>query len=173
MWKSVIAAGAAALSMTAATAQDAQTMTPGAVARLQDREGNEIGSAAFYETASGRTYVVIQATGIPEGIHGVHVHETGDCSADDFTSAGGHLAGEMQHGILVDGGPHPGDLPNAHVENDGVLAMEAFKTDLPLDMMFDSDGSAFIIHAGADDYTSQPSGASGDRIACGVIEQSS
>ena len=171
MWKPVIAAGAAALAVTAAPAQESETMTPNAVARMQDRDGNDVGSATFYETASGMTYIVVQATGIAEGIHGVHVHETGDCSADDFTSAGGHLAGDAEHGILVENGPHPGDLPNAHVGADGALAMEVFNSDLSLEAMLDEDGSAVIIHAGADDYMSQPAGNSGDRVACGVVEQ--
>ncbi len=160
---------AALVALAAGTAGAQETMTPNAVARLADRDGNEVGSASFYETESGMLYVVVQATGIEEGIHGVHVHETGDCSADDFTSAGGHLAGDSQHGVLVEGGPHPGDLPNAHVQNDGVLAMESFNPSLTMDMMMDGDGSAVIIHAGADDYVSQPAGNSGDRVACGVI----
>lgn len=176
MMKPILATSLLALSLGTASAQDSaeqsqDTMQPNAVARLADREGNEVGDAAFYETASGLTYVVVQATGIPTGIHGVHVHETGDCSADDFGSAGGHLAGDAQHGILVEGGPHPGDLPNAHVQDDGIMAMEVFTADLPFDMLFDEDGSAVIIHSGADDYRSQPSGESGDRIACGVVEE--
>ena len=165
-----ILTAATALGLIAGAAA-AQEMTPQAKANLQGRDGAALGSASFYETASGRTYVVVQATGIPVGIHGVHVHETGDCSAEDFSSAGGHLAGDMQHGILVEGGPHPGDLPNAHVQEDGILAMEVFKSNLSTDQMFDDDGSAVIIHAGADDYESQPSGDSGDRIACGVVER--
>ena len=92
----------------------------------------------------------MQATGIPVGIHGVHVHRTGNCSAEEFSSAGGHLAGDAQHDILVEGGPHPGDLPNAHVQENGVLAMEVFKSNLSMDQMFDDDGSAVIIHAGDD-----------------------
>ncbi len=146
---------------------------PAAQATLQDRDGNQIGTAEFHDTPSGFVRIVVQASGIPAGVHGVHVHETGDCSADDFTSAGGHLAGDAQHGVGVEGGPHPGDLPNAHVGDDGELAFEAFNDRLTLDdsMVFDDDGSAVIIHAGADDYESQPSGDAGDRIACGVIEQ--
>lgn len=142
-----------------------------ATATLQNTDGEDVGSATLSATASGVTHVVVQATGVPAGVHGVHVHETGDCSAADFTSAGGHLAGDAEHGILVEGGPHPGDLPNAHVQDDGELALEAFKTNLPLDMVLDEDGSAVVIHAGADDYESQPSGDAGDRLACGVIQQ--
>ena len=163
MFRTMALAAIAALATTPVMAQDA-------TATLTDRDGEEIGTASLTETASGVTHVVVQASGISEGVHGVHVHETGDCSAADFTSAGGHLAGDAQHGILVEGGPHPGDLPNAHVQSDGELAMEAFKSDLPLDIVIDGDGSAVVIHAGTDDYQSQPSGDAGDRIACGVLE---
>ncbi|RVV97687.1 superoxide dismutase family protein [Mesobaculum littorinae] len=148
-----------------AAAQDMNTAT----AALMNTEGEEIGTATLEETASGLTHVTIEAEGISEGIHGVHIHETGDCGDGDFSAAGGHLAGDMEHG-LVEGGPHPGDLPNAHVQSDGVLAMEAFKSDLDWDMLMDDDGAAFVIHAGADDYESQPSGDAGDRVACGVFE---
>ena len=146
---------------------------PAATATVMDRDGEEIGTASFYDTASGRTLVVVALEGIPAGTHGVHVHETGDCSADDFSSAGGHLAGDAEHGVLVEAGPHPGDLPNAVVQDDGILSFEAFKSDLPLndDLVFDEDGAALVVHSGPDDYATQPSGDSGDRIACGVIEQ--
>lgn len=156
---------AAALAATAGAglAQDA-------TATLSNRDGEEIGTVTMSATPSGQMHLVIEAQDVPEGVHGVHVHETGDCSAADFTSAGGHLAGDAEHGVLVEGGPHPGDLPNAHVQSDGVLAMEAFKPGLSLDSVLDDDGSAFIIHAGADDYESQPAGDAGDRIACGVFD---
>jgi Cu-Zn family superoxide dismutase len=165
MLRSTVLVVAATLAGSAAIAQDA-------TATLQDPAGDEVGTATLTATASGMTLVVVEATGIPEGQHGVHVHETGDCSAADFGSAGGHLAGDADHGVMAEGGPHPGDMPNAHVQGDGVLAVEVFMSDLPLDdLVFDADGSAVIIHSGADDYASQPSGAAGDRIACGVIER--
>ncbi len=167
--KTFITCTALALIATTASAQD---MTS-AQATLKDRDGAEIGTATLSETASGQTLIVVEAEGLPAGIHGVHVHAVGDCSADDFTSAGGHLAGDAEHGVRVAAGPHPGDLPNAHVGDDGVLAMEAFNERLPLtdDLVFDDDGAAVVIHAGADDYESQPSGDAGDRLACGIIER--
>jgi len=68
-------------------------------------------------------------------------------------------------------GPHPGDMPNAEVGADGMLKQEIFLAGLDLDgMINDDDGAAFIVHSGADDYTSQPSGDAGSRIACGVLE---
>jgi Cu-Zn family superoxide dismutase len=169
--KSILTAAAIGALLAGSAAAD--THESGATATLMDREGNQIGTAELHMTASGLTHVIVQAEGIAAGVHGVHVHETGDCSAADFTSAGGHLAGDAQHGVLVEGGPHPGDLPNAHVQEDGMLAIEAFNDRLMLteEMVFDADGSALVIHAGADDYESQPAGDAGDRVACGVIER--
>ena len=146
-----------------------------AVARVSDADGEAIGTVEFTATASGALHVVWRLENVPEGVHGIHVHETGDCSAADFSSAGGHLAGGRDHGVLVAGGPHPGDFPNAHVGADGRLAVEHFNDLLSLDAdgegaMMDADGAAVIVHAGADDYESQPSGDAGGRIACGVIE---
>ncbi len=140
-------------------------------ATLMNQAGEEVGTATVRETASGMMHIVVTASGIDAGVHGVHIHETGDCG-DAFQAAGGHLADGRSHGIEAEGGPHPGDLPNAHVQSDGVLAMEAFIDGalLSSDLIYDADGSAMIIHAGADDYSSQPAGESGDRVACGVIE---
>ncbi len=171
---------AAALAATAAlpvSAQDGDASGDGdftlaARADVMDRDGSQIGTVSLNTTASGVTLVIVALNGLPEGGHGIHIHETGDCSADDFTSAGGHVAGDAQHGIFVDGGPHPGDLPNAIVGADGNLNLEIFNPRLEIDeMIFDDDGAAFIVHADPDDYKSQPAGAAGDRIACGVFER--
>lgn len=150
---------------------------PGATATLEG-EGIE-GTVSFTETASGILLVKVEASGIPAGTHGFHIHETGACEADGgFESAGGHLAGDKEHGIMNENGPHPGDLPNIHVGEDGELMAEYFAHGLTLGegegtSLMDEDGSAIMIHAGPDDYMTDPSGHSGDRIACGVIESAS
>ena len=146
-----------------------------AVATMKNVDGEEIGTVEFTATPSGALHVLWRLEGIPEGVHGIHVHETGDCSASDFESAGGHLAGDADHGVLVEGGPHPGDFPNAHVGADGMLVAEHFNDLLSLGSegagaMMDADGAGVIVHSGPDDYESQPSGAAGSRIACGVVE---
>lgn len=134
------------------------------------------GTVTMTETASGTVLVVVEAAGVPAGAHGFHVHEKGMCDpATGFESAGGHLARGMSHG-LAEGGPHPGDFPNVHVQADGVLRVEFFTRGFSLDAqgeqrLLDEDGSAVVLHADADDYTSQPSGKAGARIACGVIEK--
>ncbi|WP_108261356.1 superoxide dismutase family protein [Mangrovicoccus ximenensis] len=142
-----------------------------ATATLEGTDGSPMGTVTVEDTASGMAHVTVELENVPEGVHGIHIHETGDCSADDFTSAGGHLSGDADHGIMAGNGPHPGDLPNAHVPESGMLTVEVFQPDFAVeDMLMDEDGAAFIIHSGADDYESQPSGDAGSRIACGVFE---
>ena len=164
----------AALLATAALPALAQDTVPAARAALTDVDGTEVGTVYIRENPSGYTTVSIALTDMPEGAHGVHVHETGDCgdSGDGpFTAAGGHLAEGAEHGVGAEGGPHPGDLPNAIVGADGAMDVEYFNDLLTTDMLFDDDGAAFIVHADADDYESQPSGEAGGRIACGIFEQ--
>ncbi|MDC0435461.1 superoxide dismutase family protein [bacterium] len=129
------------------------------------------GQVTINQTGSGMVLVRIDLSGVPEGELGVHLHETGDCSAADFTSAGGHIAGDRAHGYLTEGGPHPGDMPNMTVGADGILKADVFLNFLDPDtMIMDADGAAFIVHDGPDDYSSQPAGDAGSRIACGVFE---
>lgn len=169
LWMTTLAA---ALLPAAALAQDAEP-SPTATATVIDSEGNEAGEARFSEMAAGFVQIVLTVEGVPEGVHGVHVHETGECATPDFQSAGGHIAGDAQHGFDNPEGVHPGDLPNAHVQADGVLAVEHMNHLLVMDesMLFDEDGSAIVIHESADDYRTDPAGDSGGRIFCGVIEQ--
>jgi len=145
-----------------------------AQAVLMDPDGNEVGTVSFTQTPSG---VLIRAglTNVPAGEHGFHIHETGSCSPD-FGAAGGHYAPRgNDHGAMVEEGLHAGDMPNIFVNKDGTLVTEVLNTNISLaadaTTLFDDDGSAVMIHSGPDDYQSQPSGAAGDRIACGVVER--
>lgn len=135
--------------------------------------GGIAGTVTLTPTASGETMVDIDLTGVPAGEHAIHIHTTGDCSAPDFTSAGGHLAGDKSHGVMDAAGPHPGDLPNIVVSESGVFKATHFNALLTPDLLDDADGAAFIMHVGTDDYTSQPAGDAGDRIACGVFAPAS
>lgn len=163
-------ASLAAACLLAGTAQASE-----ATATLKDPSGKALGSATLVHTPNG-VLVRVDATGLPEGEHAFHVHETGRCDGSDgFKSAGGHFALEHQHGYQVEAGPHPGDMPNVHVGADGRFRVEHMNPNVSLDpearaYLLDADGSALVIHAKADDYRSQPSGDAGDRIACGVIE---
>ena len=140
-------------------------------------EGDGIsGEIGMLETASGAILVEVTAQGVPEGEHGIHVHEVGKCeAADNFKSAGGHVAAGLEHGIKSQNGPHPGDLPNVHASADGTIHAEFFLRGFSLGTegnprIMDEDGAALVLHSGPDDYTSQPSGDSGDRIACAVLK---
>jgi Cu-Zn family superoxide dismutase len=141
-----------------------------AAGAIFDSDGAEIGTIRIVDQPSGFASITIEASGFDEGVMGVHLHETGACDAPDFSSAGGHIAGDAMHGVSVEGGPHPGDLPNAHVGSDGMIAVEYFTDRIAVADLLDDDGSAFIVHSAADDYESQPSGDAGDRLACAVIE---
>ncbi len=159
---------AAIIAGLAAPAVHAAAVT----AEVQDRDGNRLGAVVVEDTVSGVARATLTLNDLPEGIHAIHLHETGDCSTDDFKSAGGHVAAGRDHGILVEGGPHPGDMPNLTVKSDGVGEIEVFLPDLNVsDHLLDDDGAAFIMHDGVDDYESQPAGAAGDRIACGEFTE--
>lgn len=156
------------LGAVSATAQDPAF---DARADLVDRDGETVGDVVLRQMPNG-TLLEVRLDGLQSGVHGFHVHETGACEPP-FDSAGGHYNPEdAEHGFATEGGPHAGDLPNVHVPDSGRIEVEMFTSFLTLDdRLFDADGAAIIVHEGVDDYISQPSGAAGDRIACGVIEQ--
>ena len=134
-----------------------------------------IGIGAVYLTAGGDGVALDGALiGLPPGEHGFHIHDTGTCESPGFESAGDHVgAADAAHGTGAVGGPHAGDLRNLIVEADSTGTVDQTNERVTLrggavDLL-DDDGSALVIHAMPDDYLTQPSGGSGDRIACGVI----
>lgn len=143
---------------------------------LRDTQGRTVGTALL-APASGGVQVVVSANGLPAGVHGIHVHERGRCEGPDFTSAGGHFNPTgSQHGLQNPAGPHAGDLPNLTVDPDGrgaltALARGAAITGTAANSLLRSGGTALVVHAGADDQVTDPSGDSGARIACGVIAE--
>jgi Cu-Zn family superoxide dismutase len=142
-------------------------------ALLVDSFGKTSGTATFQKTAKG-ILIRVEATGLTQGWHGVHLHGVGDCSdhMDHFVIAGGHAANAGQaHGYFNVTGPHSGDLPNIWAGLDGNAAAEFYTEGLIFDALHDEDGAALMIHATPDDYNSQPAGESGERVACGVVVQ--
>ena len=130
-------------------------------------DGAETGTVMIAETPNG-LLVRVDVRGVEHGFHGVHLHETGLCEpAEGFKTAGGHANPDgSEHGFFVPGGPHVGDLPNAYAHQEGHIRTDLFKADARLADVADADGFAVMVHSGADDYESQPSGAAGSRVAC-------
>lgn len=141
----------------------------GAPMQLLGASGQTIGSVRAWQTAGGVSFRV-SASGLPHGLHGIHVHSVGRCDPPDFTSAGPHWnpAGK-HHGLNNPAGPHAGDLPNVEVAANGALAVTVVLPGATMGSLLDADGAALVLHAAADDYVTDPSGNSGARIACAVI----
>jgi Cu-Zn family superoxide dismutase len=162
---------AAALFATAAVAQQ---QGAAAVASFVDAKGEANGSAELSSPASGGVFIKIEVTGLPaDQWIAFHVHETGNCDhTTGHESAGGHFnPGGREHGYMAASGPHAGDMPNQYVPADGTLRAEVFN---PAVTLAEGDtgirGRALMIHAKGDDYSTQPSGDAGDRLACAVIQ---
>jgi superoxide dismutase, Cu-Zn family len=143
-----------------------------ATATLAGREGSGISGVVTFTEGAGGVTIVADVAGVPNpGPHGFHIHETGDCSAADFTSAGGHFnPGGNQHGAPDAADRHAGDLGNIEVGDDGSGHLELTSDRITVSPGANSVvGRAVILHEKADDLVSQPTGAAGGRIACGVI----
>lgn len=144
---------------------------------LSDNDGDVVATATLTEGESG-VAVELEGTDLPAGTHGFHIHENPSCEqAGGFESAGGHFnPTDANHGFDDPEGPHAGDLPNIEVSEDGTVEEEVTADMVTLEKgqensLYAGGGTALMIHSGADDYISQPSGDAGDRIACGVIEE--
>lgn len=136
---------------------------------LVNSAGQPIGSVTPAQTSGGVTLAVV-ASGLPHGLHGIHVHANGRCDPPGFESAGAHWnPAQHKHGLQNPQGPHAGDLPNISVASNGVARETLVLGGISLATLADADGSALVIHAVADDYMTDPSGNSGARIACAVL----
>lgn len=146
------------------------------IVTLTNNEGENVGSAVLTEVDEG-VQIRVDATHLPSGTHGFHIHEKGACEAPDFESAGGHFnPTNAEHGLENPDGPHAGDLPNIEVADDGTIKDDTVADMVTLEKrqdnsLLDGDGSSLVIHSEADDNVSQPAGDAGNRIACGVIQE--
>jgi superoxide dismutase, Cu-Zn family len=169
-----ILATATALLLATAAGVHAQA-APTARAQLIDREGNRTGDVRLTQTPGQGVLLQIEAWGLEPGVAAIHIHETGRCEPPDFESAGGHFnPHERAHGILHREGMHAGDLLNLQVTEGGRVVTERVAPRVTLregkpGSLLGGDGTAIVIHVGADDYVSQPTGDAGGRAACGVI----
>jgi Cu-Zn family superoxide dismutase len=147
---------------------------PIAVAVLKPTQGNTANGTVSFVQRDGQVLVDARVDGLTPGFHGFHIHEKGDCSAPDATSAGGHFnPGSKPHGGPAHAEHHAGDFGNLRADDKGNAAVQ--RTVATNEITLDKDvahsivGRSVIVHADPDDYTTQPTGNSGKRVACGVI----
>lgn len=167
-------AGCSALAVKPA-ASAAKTSTASALVTLAPTAGNSVAGALELTVVPDGVRVHGQITGlVPGSAHGFHIHEKGDCSAPDGSSAGGHFNPRgMAHGNPIMPAHHAGDIPNQNADAQGVAKVDVVVNGVSLGSgaIDDVMGRSLIVHKDADDYTSQPAGNSGARVACGVIEK--
>jgi len=145
---------------------------PQASALLAPTQGNTAqGTVLFKQEADGNVRIIAEVSGLTPGLHGFHVHEKGDCSAPDASSAGGHFnPHQTPHGKAGEGTHHVGDLPSLEADANGNAALNAVLNSLTLTGDDGIIGRGMIVHANPDDY-SQPVGNAGPRVACAVIQK--
>ncbi len=185
VWASIsvpMAIGTAAQEATPMVSAQSATPMATPVAALDvpliDATGAAVGLAIFSENGDGVT-VSLLVEGLAPGEHGWHLHEMGVCDAsgaEPFDSAGGHWnPTAMMHGGPEDDEHHAGDFGNLTASESGLAEIEITTTDFTLGdgpaSVYDEDGTAIIVHEGMDDLTTQPSGDSGARYACGVVAE--
>jgi Cu-Zn family superoxide dismutase len=141
-----------------------------AIATLSPTEGHNVRGTVTFTQVNNGVRVVADITGLKEGEHGFHVHEKGDCSAPDGSSAGGHFNPTgAPHGGPDSPQHHLGDMGNITADASGKAHLDQVFSFLTLSGTNSIVGHAVIVHGGKDDLTSQPSGNAGARVACGVI----
>jgi superoxide dismutase, Cu-Zn family len=136
--------------------------------------GETVGNVTLTQMPDGMVHVSATVRGLPPGEHGIHIHAVGACSPN-FDAAGAHYnPANKEHGLQNPAGPHAGDMPTLTVKDDGTGTFEALTDRVTVapgaQTIFDADGSAIIIHAFADDQQTNPTGNSGGRIACAVLQ---
>lgn len=160
-----------AADMASDPASDSAMLEPRrAAAMLTNADGEEVGTVTATES-DGSVMIALEVMNLEPGERGVHVHQEGLCEAPSFQSAGGHWnPADQAHGLEDPAGQHAGDLPNLTIGEDGSGSLEyLLQGGAEFATLMDGDGSAFIIHSGRDDQVTDPSGDSGERMACGVF----
>lgn len=170
--------GAANVALTdnGAVAADGNTTalppSGGARATVAKADGGEVGTLTVSQADGGLSFT-FDARNMTAGTYGVHVHTTGKCEGPKFESAGPHWnPTNKQHGRDNPQGAHYGDLPNLTISEGGTGSVSFTVNGATMPALLDADGASFMVHAKPDDYKTDPSGNSGDRIACGVIAAS-
>lgn len=168
--RKLFVAGSSLIFLAACTSLSSPPQ-PSAHARLAPTQGNTVNGTVTFTQHGDKVLVEAEVAGLAEGLHGFHVHEKGDCSAADGTSAGGHFnPTNKPHGDPNGSAHHTGDLPMLYAGADGRAKLHVELSSISLKEGPESIvGKALIVHQKADDFATQPAGNSGARVACGVI----
>ena len=151
----------------------AMLLAPSTIAAAEMAKAMLKDAKSLKQTSAG-VLLQLSLKGVPAGEHAFHIHAVGKCEPPGFESAGGHFnPGNAHHGMMSGPG-HAGDMPNLHAPASGALDLEVLNNAITLDKdkpnsVLHPGGTAIIIHAGKDDYLSDPAGNAGGRIICGVI----
>lgn len=164
------AGSTAADSASASSPAAANAESVSAVAKIAPTEGNDVRGTVRFVKEGDRVRVIADLTGLTPGEHGFHVHENGDCSAPDASSAGGHFnPGNQPHAGHEAHARHVGDMGNITADSSGKAHLDYVDSMIALSGPNSVVGRSVIVHAGRDDLKSQPSGDAGKRVGCGLI----
>jgi Cu-Zn family superoxide dismutase len=141
-----------------------------AIAVITPTKGNSVHGVVTFEEVDKGIHIVANLTGLTQGKHGFHIHEFGDISSDDGSSAGGHFNPTgMPHSMPTSEKRHAGDMGNIEADGNGSAHLDYIDSVMKLNGKYSIIGHAVIIHAKEDDFKTQPTGNAGPRVGYGVI----
>lgn len=168
-WSAMFLGAAVVMGTSFAVAEEAAPLK--AVCELRSTKGNKVEGVVKFIQHKGYVTIRAHVKGLTPGKHGFHIHESGDCSAPDASSAKGHFnPGKHEHGSPSASVRHEGDLGNLKANDKGIAEYEREDKTITLSGKDNIIGKGIIVHEKEDDYKTQPTGNAGARVACGKIE---